>query len=569
VPAGTVPVQRAAPGIHDARPSGHVGRGVNHPSPRPNTGGVRVLCYSPYNRWALHGRWEMTVLQALRVRGADVHYVLCDGLYSDCDVHWAATDPRPADACGRCQAQVAALVASMGMPYHWLGRYLMPEEVRTAREWTLALGRDDVPTATYGDWPVAEWVRGSVHSHLRRSDLDMADERVEAAYRSYVYSGLVAAFALTRLLDESQPDVMLQFNGRQSSTRVALELARRRGIRVITHERGFRKECLQLVENATCNSLEPMRAMWRAWGDVPLSATELETVAGHLAEREHGQGLSWRTFTAGKQPVDIVRRQLGLDAERPTWVLFTSSDDEVVADDDWRGDFPSQLDWIERTVAYAAAHPELQLVIRVHPNTGSRRSTGANARQLAEMRALAERLPANVRMVAPEDEISSYTLMEIAAAGLVYHSTVGLEVACKGKAVVAAAGSLVSGLPFARTVESADRYEVMLDDLRALEPDAVDPEVRRLAHRFAYGRFFRTVIPFPLVRMPSPLESEVAWSSLDDLRPGRDAGVDRCAEILFGAPPCPSPTAAARPPTRTPSSRGPPAASRPSPSPTS
>jgi hypothetical protein len=149
-------------------------------------------------------------------------------------------------------------------------------------------------------------------------------------------------------------------------------------------------------------------------------------------------------------------------------------------------------------------------------------------------------------MVAPEDEVSSYTLMEIAAAGLVYHSTVGLEVACKGKAVVAAAGSLVSGMPFARTVVDADGYEALLDELRALGPGAVDPEVKRLAHRFAYGRFFRTVIPFPLVRMPTPHEGRVAWSSLQDLVPGRDAGVDRCADILFGAPPCPPPSAADR-----------------------
>ena len=84
---------------------------------------TRVLCYSPYNRWALHGQWEMTILQGLKARGAEVSYVLCDGLYTDCDVHWAATDPRGANACSNCQARVAALVASMGMDYHWLGRY--------------------------------------------------------------------------------------------------------------------------------------------------------------------------------------------------------------------------------------------------------------------------------------------------------------------------------------------------------------------------------------------------------------------------------------------------------------
>jgi hypothetical protein len=233
---------------------------------------TRVLCYSPYNRWALHGQWEMTILQGLKARGAEVSYVLCDGLYTDCDVHWAATDPRGANACSNCQARVAALVASMGMDYHWLGRYLDPAEAREARRWEQSLTRDELASAAYGEWDVARWVEGSIHSHLRRSRLDVADPAVEKAYRSYLYSGLVACFALTRLLDETRPDVMLQFNGRQSSTRVALELARARGIRVICHERGWRKETLLLIENASCSSTQPGRRLWADWGDVPLTS---------------------------------------------------------------------------------------------------------------------------------------------------------------------------------------------------------------------------------------------------------------------------------------------------------
>ena len=118
---------------------------------------------------------------------------------------------------------------------------------------------------------MGEWVRMSVQSHFRRNVIDVSDPAIERAMRSYVYSGLVACFALDRLLDESAPDVLVVFNGRQSSTRVALELARARGIRVVVHERGPREETLSLVENVSCTSLEPFRTCWREWGDVPLT----------------------------------------------------------------------------------------------------------------------------------------------------------------------------------------------------------------------------------------------------------------------------------------------------------
>jgi hypothetical protein len=507
----------------------------------------RVLCYAPYNRWALHGQWEMTILHALRLRGAEVQYVLCDGLYTDCDQFWEAVTPRPANACLGCQADVTRLVADMGMDYRWLGRYLTTDEEREAARWSNLLAAGELLSARYGPWHVGEWVRLSVQSHFRSGDLDLADPRIERGARSYVHSGLIACFALDRLLEESRPDAMLLFNGRQSSTRVALELARARSIRVVTHERGPRTEALTLRENVGCTSLEPLRQHWRAWKDVPLAARELTDVAQLLAAREHGRGTGWTPFTTPPQPSADVLARLGMTAERPLWALFTSSDDEVAGTEDYRSPFASQGEWIQRTIDHARRHPEIDLVIRVHPNTGSRRSTGANRVQLAEMSRLADNLPANARMIGPDEELSSYSLMDLCTVGLVWMSTVGLELACKGKQVVVAAGSHISGTAFVRTVLDADLYEDTLSSLLAVTPPAVSRDVRRLALRFAYGMFFRLAIDFPLVAMPTPHEGRLRYQTLDDLRPGRDAALDRCARIVLdGEPVCPAPTDAHR-----------------------
>jgi hypothetical protein len=489
----------------------------------------------------------MTILQALKLRGAAVEYVLCDGLYTDCDQFWGVVAPRPANACSMCQMQVVNLVHQMGMDFHWLGRYLQTDEQRAAKEWADALADDELLTATYGAWAVGEWVRASVQSHFRANEVDVSRPPVAKVMRSYVYSGLVACFALDRLLEESAPDVLLLFNGRQSSTRVALELARARGIRVITHERGTRNEQLYLVENESCLSLEPFRQMWRDWGEVPLTGDEVERIASFMAGREHGKDLSWDQFTASTQPLDEVRAKLGLRADRPVWALFTSSDDEVSGEADWSSPFASQRDWIARTIAYARVNPQIDLVIRVHPNTGGKRSTGKNRKQLEEMRELGKNLPPNVRMIDPDDEISSYSLMDIAAVGLVWVSTVALEMACKGKQVVIAAGNYVAGTPFVTQIVDPDRYDEALTPLLALAPGAVAADVRRLALRFAYGLFFRVCIDFPLVRMTTARDSELAYHSLDALRPGRDAGLDRCVRVLLeNEPICVPPTGAER-----------------------
>jgi len=492
--------------------------------------------------WELHGLWETTILHALKLRDATVRYVLCDGLYAECDVFWKATNPRYSLSCTKCQATVANLMVRMGMSFEWLGRYLLPEESSEAHRWANFLPNEALFGAEYKNWKVGSWIRSSVHSHLRMSELRLEDPQVEEAYRRYLYSGLIACFAISRLLDDYMPDVLFLFNGRMSSTRVAFELARERGIRVIVHERGFSKESLSLRENQTCESLNCLKELWKSWGEIPLSPNELTQIIKLLEERRVGDNLSWRPFSPPPQPPNVVLKRLDLCDDRPLWVLFTSSDDETIAAKEWKGVFSTQLEWIHRTLEYIKCHPDINFVIRVHPNTSGKKATGNNLQQLKEMEILRQNLPQNARMVMPEDEVSSYSLVDLATVGLVYHSTIGLEMACRGKTVVVAGGCLVSDMPFVLTVKCVDTYKCILDRLQKLPPKITFPDIQRMAYRYAYALFFRFNIPFPLVKMPDPHTGQLAYNSLECLLPGKDSSVDRVARIILeGEPICPHP----------------------------
>lgn len=499
----------------------------------------------PYNRFALPKLYEATLVHALRRRGAEVDYVMCDGMFSECDLWMPANGiERPANSCGSCQAETASFAADLGIDFTWLGRFLTREEGREAAFWARSLEAEDLLSATHGQWPVGEWVRSSVQSHFRTSHLDPTDPAIEPTLRGYVRSALIAAFALDRMLAETTPDVMVVFNGRMSSTRVALELAQARGVRVVSHERGFRDGTWMLIPDAYCMTLQPYHRYWEDWGGVALTADQLYEIGRLMSEREHGRNTGWVPFTPAPQPSADVLRQLRLSGERPIWVLFTSSDDEVANEEDYRSPFGSQHEWITQTIEHARRNPDIDLVIRVHPNTGSKRSWGANRVQLQQMSELAQDLPPNVRMVAPDVEISSYSLMDLCTLGLVWVSTAGIELAVKGKHVVVAAGNYISQTSFAHTVRDAAAYGAQLDCLHELEPGAVDAEIRRLALRQAHGVFFGISLQFPLVAATGVNEATLAWSSPDQLAAGRDEMLDRWIRIIVdGEPVVLAPTA--------------------------
>ncbi|MSO98457.1 MAG: hypothetical protein EXR11_09610, partial [Rhodospirillaceae bacterium] len=135
-----------------------------------------IVCFAPYTDWSIHSARQVTILRALRMRGASVTYVTCDGAFSDCDLLQAANgapDQKPANACLACQARVATRLAEWAMPFRWLGRWLSSDDHAKAAQWVQSLRPPEYETARHGDWAIGPWVKSSVHSHLRHNVLDL------------------------------------------------------------------------------------------------------------------------------------------------------------------------------------------------------------------------------------------------------------------------------------------------------------------------------------------------------------------------------------------------------------
>ena len=102
--------------------------------------------------------------------------------------------------------------------------------------------------------------------------------------------------------------------------------------------------------------------------------------------------------------------------------------------------------------------------------------------------------PDNVRVVGPDDPISSYALLDVSDVVLTYASTIGLEAAVRGLPVAVAALTHYRECGFTIDVTSHEELERALDAPRALNDDQVE-----LARRYAFTFFFRCMIPFPSV----------------------------------------------------------------------
>ncbi len=286
----------------------------------------RILIFSPYQLWTIHTIYEETIAKACLARGATVEYLLCDGL-PECDQHWDSKTnfPRPFDLCQRCQTQAKAALDGLGFPYRWLGDFVSPAEKAAAFAWAQGVPPAELCQASFKGTPIGEWVLSSVISYFRHYPPDLNNWHVVNVYRGFLYSAAMVATGIRNFLEANAFDSALLFNGRQSITRVALEIFQQRGIRVLTHERAeYQRGHINVRPNAHCMNPEPFKALWSMWSQVPLSRESLKVTLKWLIQRRYGANLAWIPFNTSFDRDSSLRRRMNLNQNKHLWVLFTS-----------------------------------------------------------------------------------------------------------------------------------------------------------------------------------------------------------------------------------------------------
>ena len=105
-------------------------------------------------------------------------------------------------------------------------------------------------------------------------------------------------------------------------------------------------------------------------------------------------------------------------------------------------------EWLERTLQYFAGKPEVQLVIRIHP--GEKLIHGQS--MLDVINRVLPKLPEHIHVIKPEEDVNTYDLIAAADLGLVYTTTVGLEMAMSGIPVIVVGDTIIAAkdLPLIR-----------------------------------------------------------------------------------------------------------------------
>ena len=325
---------------------------------------------------------------------------------------------------------------------------------------------------------------------LQEEEIDMDNP----VYRLRKARNVEAARNARAWLAAHKPDVVVIPNGTIMEMGVVYRVARYLGIPTVTFEFGDQREHIWIAQDQEIMRHET-DALWHACGDEPLTEEQLNRLQELFAARVDAK--TWQNFTRRWQDTpteggDAVRTKLGLD-NRPVLLLATN----VLGDSLTLGRqvfSKTMAEWIERTVRYFVNRQDVQLVIRVHP--GEVLTHGTSMVDVVN-EALGE-IPPHIHLVKPDEPVNTYDIVDIADLGLVYTTTVGLEMAMRGIPVVVAGQTHYRNRGFTYDPDSWESYnetlESLLDDL---ESARLTQEQVELSWRYAYLFFFEFPKLFP------------------------------------------------------------------------
>jgi hypothetical protein len=481
----------------------------------------------------VHSAWEVLIAEALRRRGARPTVFVCSG-------GLALAPPGRIPACGIssvhedrflscrdcCDLGLAA-AGAFDLPVVRLDQLLDEGRQRDLFAFIDGLERGALSGLEHRGFPVARLANKAARWYLCADDLDAQPNGFEV-FRAFVKSAAAIAEVAGPLFDRVRPDIIFALNGLFFAERVLEAEAERRGIRVVSYESGYVPETLFFSEGMA-NHYD-ISAQWERLKDVPLSAAQESALDGYLEDRRKGRRSTVNLWPTRTEDAEAVQSSLGLDRSRPIVTLFTNLTWDSAAQDRDVG-FTSMYEWIVESIRLFGKLRTAQLVVRIHP--GEIQFPGWETRDpvLARLQRTLPVMPENVRIVPPENDLSSYTLMGLSRCGLVYTTTAGLEMALEGKPVVVAGDTHYARKGFTLDPKTPGEYEEMVGRALSSPPE---PAVRDLARRYAHALFFRYFLRFPIVSLAVPdLVPKVRPSAPGILDPGGDRTLDLiCNGIL-------------------------------------
>ena len=473
------------------RPWESVRRAMNGAGEVTNFAGEHRLLQFPVRGAGYPNTVEGLVGRGFQQRGATVLAAVCNSILPACDNRVRETmDLITCESCVRTCTEMWQ--QGFSIPLVTYDEVISEDEIAVLKNIAADVTPENLSSLTYRNIDLSTFVYSSLLRFITGTEIPDNESGTELLHR-YALAAIVTTEVTYRLIERFRPTVIQLSHGIYVTFGPVLAVARKMNIPAYIIARAYRKNTIMFSRNETAWDSIKRTGMDDIRRTIPYTEAQDAQLTQYLQSRTKGDQDHIRYNPRSSQNVSRITSQSKLIGADKTVAIFPNIFwDAAMAEQD--AVFPTSSDWLIETVRKAHDFPSTHFVVRAHP-AELRLPVKTTATAATVIETALGALPKNVSLVAPDDPLCSYRLMDLADLIVVYSSKMGLEAAARGKDVVVGGDSFYRRKGFTFDPVTPTKYFDFLNQTFA--EDLPEDRVQRARH-FAYYFFFCAYFPFRL-----------------------------------------------------------------------
>jgi hypothetical protein len=470
---------------------------------------------------------------ALELRGCIVKGFICDGFLPTCN---HADVRHPNLDCNHCIKKTSRFQRAFGIKFYRTSKFLSKEDFIKARRLVDSKSVSELLGMEFLGIPIGQLLLRDLPRYFYSVVDDDLISRNIKTIKDMSVSSILYVLLASRILKKFNPDILILFNGKTIAHSGIYHLFRKNQKEIITwEEHTFVTINSGYIFNRNCIANElHLENVWQQVSKEELVLDQKGKIDDFFERLKKGELLvHLKYYTNPIENIENIRTLLGLKENKKTILALTN----CVWDTGGFGTdigFKDMMDWVFSCVDYAMNNSDIVMIIRAHPGEKKLPAEFASLTFVHdEIRKKYKSLPENLKLIDADSEISSYKLAEISDIIMAYASTIGFELALRGRKVLVAGNPHYRNKGFTVDIQSKEH---MFELFQYHTVDGYITEFQRqLAYRYAYLWLYRHVISLPYLqftsdRLPRPYYK---IESFKDFIPGSNSVIDKlCDKIL-------------------------------------
>jgi len=394
--------------------------------------------------------------------GHEAHFLACDGDLPECYTRQLRERPAWRECFG---CRLAGIRSYARRNVSSIGTHAESRSVEVPDEWAYS------SASTLGRFE-------SDHDYATEEFRGLVARLMPAVRRTYD-----AAYAW---IEKHRLDAVCVFNARMDVTRAIYEAAQAAAVPVVSLERTWFGDGLQLLPQENCLGLRAVSAMVREWTDTPLTGVQAAKAASHIAARFLRTNFKeWRAYNTNARSIAWPS-----EGTKAKILLVPGSRNEVWGHPDWVSGWPEPTAAYDAIIEHLGLSPD-DVVLRCHPNWAQNIGKHTGAYSERYYTSWAHRR--GILCIPSTDSASTLGLIEQCDAVVVTNGSAALEAGILGKQVIGTAPSIYQAAGLRDSVCGPEETAslVLHMDLAPDEREAVARRISRQTLRFCYTMVYR------------------------------------------------------------------------------